>query len=141
VLRGEHFARMKDGALLANAGNFAHEIDVPALAAMAVEERDARRHVTEYVLPDGRRIHLLAKGALVNIAASDGHPVEIMDLSFSVQMLSVHYLARHGRELRPGVHALPAEVDDAIARRRLELLGMKLEEPTADQLAYARSWK
>jgi adenosylhomocysteinase len=141
VLRGEHFERMKDGALLANAGNFAHEIDVPALAAMAVEERDARRHVTEYVLPDGRRIDLLAKGALVNIAASDGHPVEIMDLSFSVQMLSVHYLARHGRELRPGVHALPAEVDDAIARRRLELLGMKLEEPTADQLAYARSWK
>ena len=141
VLRGEHFERMKDGALLANAGNFAHEIDVPALAAMAVEERDARRHVTEYVLPDGRRIHLLAQGALVNIAASDGHPVEIMDLSFSVQMLSIHHLARHGRELAPGVHALPAEVDDAIARRRLALLGMKLEEPTADQLAYARSWK
>jgi adenosylhomocysteinase len=141
VLRGEHFERMKDGALLANAGNFAHEIDVPALAAMAVEERDARRHVTEYVLPDGRRIHLLAQGALVNIAASDGHPVEIMDLSFSVQMLSIHHLARHGRELAPGVHALPAEVDDAIARRRLELLGMKLEKPTADQLAYARSWK
>jgi adenosylhomocysteinase len=141
VLRGEHFERMKDGALLANAGNFAHEIDVPALAAMAVEERDARRHVTEYVLPDGRRIHLLARGALVNIAASDGHPVEIMDLSFSVQMLSIHHLARHGRELAPGVHALPAEVDDAIARRRLELLGMKLEEPTPDQLAYARSWR
>jgi adenosylhomocysteinase len=141
VLRGEHFERMKDGALLANAGNFAHEIDVPALAAMAVEERDARRHVTEYVLPDGRRIHLLAQGALVNIAASDGHPVEIMDLSFSVQMLSIHHLARHGRQLAPGVHALPAEVDDAIARRRLELLGMKLEEPTAEQLAYVRSWK
>jgi adenosylhomocysteinase len=141
VLRGEHFERMKDGALLANAGNFAHEIDVPALAAMAVEERDARRHVTEYVLPDGRRIHLLAQGALVNIAASDGHPVEIMDLSFSVQMLSIHHLARHGRELPPGVHPLPAEVDDAIARRRLELLGMKLEEPTADQLVYARSWR
>jgi adenosylhomocysteinase len=141
VLRGEHFERMKDCALLANAGNFAHEIDVPALAAMAVEERDARRHVTEYVLPDGRRIHLLAQGALVNIAASDGHPVEIMDLSFSVQMLSIHHLARHGRELAPGVHALPAEVDDAIARRRLELLGMKLEEPTPDQVAYARSWR
>ncbi|HEV8610617.1 MAG TPA: adenosylhomocysteinase [Thermoanaerobaculia bacterium] len=141
VLRGEHFERMKDCALLANAGNFAHEIDVPALAAMAVEDRDARRHVTEYVLPDGRRIHLLAQGALVNIAASDGHPVEIMDLSFSVQMLSIHHLARHGRELAPGVHALPAEVDDAIARRRLELLGMKLEEPTPDQVAYARSWR
>ncbi len=141
VLRREHFERMKDGALLANAGNYAHEIDVPGLAAMAVEERDVRLHVTEYMLPDGRRIHVLAQGALVNIAASDGHPVEIMDMSFSVQMLSVHYLARHGRELAPGVHALPAEIDDAIARRRLELLGMKLEQPTPEQIEYARSWR
>ena len=141
VLRGEHFARMKDGALLANAGNYAHEIDVPALAAMAVEERDARKHITEYVLDDGRRIHLLAHGALVNIAASDGHPVEIMDMSFSVQMLSIHHLARHAGEMAPGVHALPAEIDDAIARRRLEILGMRLEESTRDQLEYARSWR
>jgi len=141
VLRAEHFERMKDGALLANAGNYAHEIDVAALAAMAVEERDVRRHVTEYVLADGRRIHLLAQGALVNIAASDGHPIEIMDLSFSVQMLSIHHLARHAQEMAPGVHSLPADVDEAIARRRLELLGMRLEEPTRDQLEYARSWR
>jgi adenosylhomocysteinase len=141
VLRAAHFEAMKDGALLANAGNYAHEIDVPALAAMAVEEREVRRHVTEYVLPDGRRIHLLARGALVNIAASDGHPVEVMDLSFSVQMLSIHHLARHAGEMRPGVHPLPADVDEAIARRRLELLGMRLEEPTRDQLEYARSWR
>jgi adenosylhomocysteinase len=141
VLRGEHFERMKDGALLANAGNYAHEIDVAALAAMAVEEREVRRHVTEYVLADGRRIHLLAQGALVNIAASDGHPIEIMDLSFSVQMLSIHHLARHAQEMAPGVHSLPADVDEAIARRRLELLGMRLEEPTRDQLEYARSWR
>ena len=141
ILRREHFERMKDLALLANAGNYANEIDVPALAALAVETREVRRHVTEYLLADGRRIHLLAQGALVNIAASDGHPVEIMDLSFSVQMLSIHHLARHGRSLAPGVHALPAEIDDAIARRRLELLGMRLEEPTRDQLEYARSWR
>jgi adenosylhomocysteinase len=141
VLRREHFDRMKDGALLANAGNYAHEIDVPALAAMAIEEREARRHVTEYVLADGRRIHLLAQGALVNIAASDGHPIEIMDLSFSVQMLSIHHLARHAGEMAPGVHALPAEIDDAIARRRLDLLGMRLEEPTPEQLAYAGTWR
>ena len=83
ILRREHFEVMKDGALLANSGNFAHEIDVAALSALAVEEREARRHVTEYVLADGRRIHLLAQGALVNIAASDGHPIEIMDMSFS----------------------------------------------------------
>ena len=141
VLRREHFEVMKDGALLANAGNYAHEIDVAALSRLAVEERDVRRHVTEYVLEDGRRIHLLAGGALVNIAASDGHPVEIMDLSFSVQALSVHYLARHAGDLRPGVHALPAEIDEDIARARLELLGMKLEEPTTEQREYARSWR
>jgi adenosylhomocysteinase len=141
ILRGEHFALMKDGALLANAGNYAHEIDVPALAAMAVEERDARKHITEYVLGDGRRIHLLAHGALVNIAASDGHPVEIMDMSFSVQMLSIHHLARHAGEMAPGVHALPPDIDEAIARRRLDLLGMRLEEATRDQLEYARSWR
>jgi adenosylhomocysteinase len=141
VLRKEHFELMKDGALLANAGNYAHEIDVAALSRLAVEERDVRRHVTEYVLPDGRRIHVLVQGALVNIAASDGHPVEIMDLSFSVQALSVHFLARHAGELAPGVHRLPADIDEEIARARLELLGMRLEETTTEQREYARSWR
>ena len=141
VLRKEHFELMKDGALLANAGNYAHEIDVAALSRLAVEERDVRRHVTEYVLADGRRIHVLVQGALVNIAASDGHPVEIMDLSFSVQALSVHFLARHAGELPPGVHRLPADIDEEIARVRLELLGMRLEEPTTEQREYARSWR
>ena len=141
VLRLEHFELMKDGALLANAGNYAHEIDVAALSRHAREEREVRRHVTEYVLSDGRRIHVLVQGALVNIAASDGHPVEIMDLSFSVQALSVHFLARHAGELAPGVHRLPADIDEEIARARLELLGMRLEEPTTEQREYARSWR
>ena len=141
ILRREHFEAMKDGALLANSGNYAHEIDVAALSKLAVEERDARRHVTEYILADGRRIHLLAQGALVNIAASDGHPVEIMDLSFSVQALSIHHLANHAAELAPGVHALPPDVDEAIARARLELLGMRLEESTPEQQEYARNWR
>jgi adenosylhomocysteinase len=141
VLRREHFELMKDGALLANAGNYAHEIDVAALSRLASEERDVRRHVTEYVLADGRRIHVLVQGALVNIAASDGHPVEIMDLSFSVQALSVHYLARHAGELAPGVHPLPADIDAEIARARLDLLGMRLEETTTEQREYARSWR
>ncbi len=141
VLRREHFERMKDGALLANAGNYAHEIDVPALRQLAREEREVRRHVTEYVLRDGRRLHLLAQGALVNIAASDGHPVEIMDLSFSVQALAVHYLAQHADELKPGVVPLPEEIDFAIARTRLELLGVRLEKTTAEQEAYQQSWR
>ncbi|MCH7985044.1 MAG: adenosylhomocysteinase [Acidobacteria bacterium] len=141
VLRREHFQRMKDGALLANAGNYAHEIDVPALRQLAREQREVRRHVTEYVLRDGRRLHLLAQGALVNIVASDGHPIEIMDLSFSVQALAVHYLAQHADELKPGVVALPDEIDVAIARTRLELLGVQLEKTTAEQQAYQQSWR
>ncbi len=141
VLRREHFEVMKDGALLANSGNFAHEIDVAALSALAVEEREARRHVTEYVLANGRRIHLLAQGALVNIAASDGHPIEIMDMSFSVQALSIHHLANHAAEMAPGVHRLPADIDEAIARTRLDLLGMHLETASPEQEAYVRSWR
>ncbi|MFB3153529.1 MAG: adenosylhomocysteinase [Candidatus Acidiferrales bacterium] len=141
VLRREHFERMKNGALLANAGNYAHEIDVPALRQLAREQREVRRHVTEYVLRDGRRLHLLAQGALVNIAASDGHPIEIMDLSFSVQALAVHYLAQHADELKPGVVPLPDEIDVAIARTRLELLGVRLEKTTAEQQAYQQSWR
>ncbi|MCH8947586.1 MAG: adenosylhomocysteinase [Acidobacteria bacterium] len=141
VLRREHFQRMKDGALLANAGNYAHEIDVPALRQLAREQREVRRHVTEYVLRDGRRLHLLAQGALVNIVASDGHPIEIMDLSFSVQALAVHYLAQHADELKPGVVPLPDEIDVAIARTRLELLGVQLEKPTTEQQAYQQSWR
>jgi adenosylhomocysteinase len=141
VLRREHFERMKDGALLANAGNFANEIDEPALRALASDVREVRQHVSEYALAGGRRLHLIARGALVNIAAADGHPVEIMDLSFSVQALSVHYLAGHAHELKPGVIPLPAEIDDEIARKRLELLGMKLEKVTPEQEAYLRSWR
>jgi len=141
VLRREHFERMKDGALLANAGNFAHEIDEPALRQLASEVREVRQHITEYVLSGGRRLHLLAQGALANIAASDGHPVEIMDLSFSVQALSLHYLARHAHEHSPGVIRLPEEIDRAIARTRLELLGMGLKQATPQQESYARSWR
>ncbi len=141
VLRREHFERMKDGAILANAGNYSHEIDVEGLADLAQVVKEVRRHITEYRMADGRRLHLLAGGELVNIAAADGHPVEIMDLSFAVQMLSIHHLARHADELRPGVHPLPAEIDDTIARTRLGLLGVKLEEMTAEQKAFNSNWE
>ncbi|MBI2955753.1 MAG: adenosylhomocysteinase [Acidobacteria bacterium] len=141
ILRREHFERMKHGALIANAGNYAHEIDVAALRQLAVEEREARRHITEFVLPDGRRLHLLAQGALANIVAADGHPIEIMDMSFSVQALSLHYLARHGAALAPGLHRLPAEIDLEIARTRLAVLGVNLETVTPEQQAYLESWR
>lgn len=141
VLREEHFRKMKDGALLANAGNYAHEIDRDALARLARERREARAQIEEFVLADGRRIHLIAEGALVNIAASDGHPVEIMDLSFSVQALSIHHLANHAQEMKPGVHRLPAHIDEEIARTKLALLGATLERVTSEQHAYLKSWQ
>ena len=132
---------MKNGAILLNAGNFANEIDVPALAQLAVEQREARRHITEYVQRDGRRLYLLVQGALANIAASDGHPVEIMDMSFSVQALAIHFLANHAGELTPGLHPLPEEIDREIAITRLRLLGVQLEEMTGEQKAYLQSWR
>ena len=141
VIRREHFDCMKNGAILLNAGNFANEIDVPALAHLATRQQEARRHITEYVLSDDRRLYLLAQGALANIAASDGHPVEIMDLSFSVQALATHYLANHAAELAPGLHALPENIDTEIARTRVRLLGVRLEEITAEQRAYLHSWR
>ncbi|MFN2384967.1 MAG: adenosylhomocysteinase, partial [Thermoanaerobaculia bacterium] len=120
VLRREHFERMKDGTVLANAGGLDTEIDVPALEAMTGEPREVRRQVTEYRMPDGRRLHLLSAGRLVNIAGGDGHPVEIMDLSFTVQALAIYYLARNRGALAPGVHDLPPEIDREIARIKLE---------------------
>ena len=141
VLRREHFEQMRDGAILCNAGNYAHEIDVAALRELSKEEKEVRRQITEFVLPDGRRLHLLAGGDLVNIAGADGHPVEIMDLSFSVQALSVHYLAMHAGELDARVHSLPEEIDRTIARTRLAQLGVKLEKMTPEQETYRQSWR
>nr|PZN70020.1 MAG: adenosylhomocysteinase [Bacillota bacterium] len=140
VLRREHFARMPDGALIANAGHYAHEIDLDGLAAMAVARRQVRPHVEEFELADGRRIHVIARGELVNIAALDGHPVEIMDLTFAVQALACHYLVNHHHELPPGVHRVPAAIDRKIAETKLKTLGVTLDVPTAEQEAYTRQW-
>lgn len=141
VLRREHFERMKDSAVLANAGGLDTEIDVPALEALAIEKREARRHITEYVLAGGRRLHLLCQGRLVNIAGGDGHPVEIMDLSFTVQALAIYHLARHRGELPPGVHPLPSEIDQEIARIKLETLGVAIDSLTSEQEEFRRRWR
>ncbi len=141
VYRREHFERMKDGAVLANAGGLDTEIDVPALDAMAIGKREARRQITEYRLADGRRLHLLAEGKLVNIAGGDGHPVEIMDLSFTVQALAIHYLGRRRGELPAGVHPLPAEIDREIARMKLETLGVSIDALTREQEEIRRRWQ
>jgi adenosylhomocysteinase len=140
VLNGQHFAVMRDGAVLANAGHFDVEVDVPSLAAAAVEvQRAVRPHVDAYVLPDGRRLLLLAEGRLVNLAAADGHPAAVMDISFAVQALTVEWLA--GAQLDPGVHAVPAVLDTEVARTALAARGVGLDVLTDDQDRYLSTWR
>ena len=141
AIRREHLERMHDGALLANAGHYGHEIDLAALAEMSDEVVEAREEVTEYRLSRDRRIHVVAGGELVNIAAGDGHPVEIMDLSFSVQALAAHYLARNAERMRPGDYPLPEEIDRGIARAKLETFGVSLDELTPRQREFLESWR
>ncbi|HEX4678872.1 MAG TPA: adenosylhomocysteinase [Gaiellaceae bacterium] len=136
AIGAEAFPYLKDGALLANAGHHDREIDVPALAAEADEAIDARPQVKTYVL-GGRRVHVLVDGALVNIAGGDGNPIEIMDLSFSVQALSAHLLASGG--VPAGLNTFPNELDDRIARTKLATLGIELDDPTEAQLKFRAS--
>ena len=138
VITKEHFERMKDGALLANAGHFNVEVDIKSLERMAMKVEDARPYVRRYVMPDGRKLYLLAEGRLVNIAAGDGHPIEVMDLSFSLQLMSILYLAKE--EMEPKLLKVPREVDEAVVRRFLELEGVKLERLTEEQKEYLASW-
>jgi len=140
VLGMEHFDRMKDGALLANAGHYDHEFDLAGLREAAAGSREVRRNVTEYELPDGRRLHVLARGRLVNIAAADGHPVEIMDLTFAVQALAAHHLATHAGDIAPGIQPIPDEIDDLVARAKLASLGVEPERLTEEQIKYQQSW-
>jgi adenosylhomocysteinase len=141
VLRGEHFERMKDGALLANAGHFDVEIDLDELDAVgAGGSREVRPLVRQYELGDGRRLNLLAEGRVVNLAAAEGHPAAVMDVSFALQALCVEELVRHGGELSPAVHPVPAAIDHEVARLKLQALGVTIDEPTAEQADYRESW-
>lgn len=135
VLTTPHFERMKNDALLCNAGHFNAEIDVPALEALAVQKEESRTNIDSYTMKDGRAIHLISKASLVNIAAGDGHPIEIMDMSFGLQALSAEYLSKN-RELEPGVHAVPREIDEHIARLKLQTFGGILDEETKAQKQY-----
>ncbi|MDP8948045.1 MAG: adenosylhomocysteinase [Actinomycetota bacterium] len=141
VLRTEHFARMKDGAVLANAGHYDHEFDLGALQEEAAVVREVRRNVTEYEMNDGRRLHVLARGRLVNIAAADGHPVEIMDLTFAIQALAAHRLARNAASMPEGLQTIPGEIDEYVARTKLATLGVEPEKLTEEQIGYLNSWR
>ena len=141
VIRREHMELMKDGAILANSGHFNVEISLPDLEALAVEKRRIKPHVDEYVLKDGRRLYLLAEGRLVNLAAAEGHPSEVMDMSFSNQALCVKYLVEHGRELQPKVYSVPMEIDEEVARLKLKAMGVEIDELTEEQKQYLTSWE
>ena len=141
VVRGEHFAVLKDGCLLANSGHFDVEVSKADLEKVATAHRTVRPNVEEYRFSDGRRAYLLAEGRLVNLAAAQGHPVEIMDLSFALQALSAEHLARHGASLAPKVYPVPPEIDLAVARAALEPFDVRLETPTREQLKYAEAWQ
>ena len=136
IITTEHFETMKDGAILTNAGHFDVEVDMAGLEKLAVEKYDARHNIQGYVLPNGKTLFVLAEGRLVNLASGDGHPAEIMDMSFAVQAMSAKYLADHRAELRPGVIRVPHEIDDAIARKKLSTLGITIDTLSEEQKAY-----
>jgi len=142
VIRAEHIAALKDGAVLANSGHFDVEIDLAALESLAVEvRREVRPHTDEYVLADGRRVVLLAEGRLVNLGAAEGHPAAVMDMSFSGQALTVAWLARNRGTLEPGVHEVPADIDTEVARLELDALGVGIDALTPGQQDYLNSWR
>jgi adenosylhomocysteinase len=140
VIRREHMERMKDGAILANAGHFNVEIDIPALRSMAIETRAARELVDEFVLEDGRRLYLLADGRLVNLAVAEGHPAQVMDMSFANQALSAEFIVENAATLERRVYDVPEEIDKEIARLKLETMGVGIDQLTEEQAKYLASW-
>ncbi len=141
VIGAAHFAVMPDGAIVANSGHFNVEIDIPALEAIAVSHREVRPFVEEYTTGDGRRIYLLGEGRLINLAAAEGHPSAVMDMSFANQALSAEYLVQRHQELSNGVHVVPREIDAAVGRLKLETMGIRIDTLTAEQTAYNESWE
>jgi len=140
VITREHYDVMKDGAILSNTGHFNVEIDIPALKSLATDTRTAREFVEEFTQPDGRRLYLIADGRLVNLAAAEGHPALVMDMSFANQALSVEYAVQHAGELDRKVYPVPAEIDKEIARLKLATMGVEIDVLTEEQARYLASW-
>jgi len=133
---------MKDGAIVCNAGHFDVEVDIPALRKMAVRcRRNVRPGVDEFELPDGRRIRLLAEGRLVSLAAAEGHPASVMDMSFAVQALMAEYVARLNKRLQPAVRGVPRAIDGKVAALKLSAMGIEIDSLTHEQQQYLTSWK
>ncbi|PYP83555.1 MAG: adenosylhomocysteinase [Candidatus Angelobacter sp. Gp1-AA117] len=140
VISREHFDAMKNGAVVANSGHFNVEIDIPALEKMASSKRQTREFVDEYGLKDGRKIYLLGEGRLINLAAAEGHPASVMDMSFANQALSCEYLVKNQKSLERKVYSVPEELDKKVARLKLESMGIKIDRLTPEQEEYLASW-
>jgi len=140
VLTHDSFERMKDGAVICNSGHFNVEIDIPALEKMSIGKRVARPFVEEYSTKDGRRIYLLGEGRLINLAAAEGHPAAVMDMSFANQALSAEYMMKHASDLKPQVYVVPEAIDRQIAKLKLESMGVQMDKLTPEQELYLASW-
>jgi adenosylhomocysteinase len=141
VLDRKHFEVMKDGAIVANSGHFNVEINIPALEEMKTDKRLVRPFVEQYLLQDGRSIYLLAEGRLINLAAAEGHPASVMDMSFANQALSAEFIIKNHARLGKQVYSVPEELDREIARLKLEAMGVKIDDLTSEQQAYLNSWQ
>jgi len=141
VLRKEHFQKMKDGAIVCNSGHFNVEIDLDALARMAVGRRPIRDFVEEFQLSDGRRIYVLGEGRLINLAAAEGHPSSVMDMSFANQSLCSEFIAKNHKSLSRQVYRVPVEIDKEIARLKLAAMGVPIDRLTPEQRKYLSSWE
>ncbi|GIP36381.1 adenosylhomocysteinase [Paenibacillus sp. J2TS4] len=140
VIRGEHYEVMKDGAILSNAGHFDIEVNKPELDALSVSKRTVRRNIEEYKLKDGRKFYLLAEGRLVNLAAGDGHPAEIMDMTFALQAMSLKHVNEQYKQIGNRVVNVPYELDEQVARFKLESLGIAIDQLSQEQIQYLDSW-
>ena len=141
VLRKEHFQAMKDGAIIANSGHFNVEIDIPVLEKLSVDKRIARPYVDVYTLEDGRKLYLVGEGRLVNLAAAEGHPASVMDMSFANQALSLEYIAKNQDQLENRVYDVPESIDETVAQLKLQAFGVEIDTLTAEQEKYLNSWE
>ena len=141
VLDRDHFERMRDGAILANSGHFNSEINLKVLDELAEDVREVRPMVQQYRLRSGRRLHVLGEGRLINLAAAEGHPAAVMDMSFANQALSLEHMARNHDKLEPRVYDVPVEIDAEVARLKLQAMGVKIDVLTEEQVRYLSSWE
>jgi adenosylhomocysteinase len=141
VIRTEHFEKMKDGAIVSNSGHFNVELDIEGLEEIAINKRQIREYVTEYTLKDGRKINILGEGRLINLAAAEGHPSSVMDMSFANQALGAEHIFKNHKKLRNKVYSIPEKIDKNIAKLKLKSMGIKIDKLTKEQKKYLSSWE